>query len=120
VIGADGSGDRALTVGGDPDWQPLPVRPRESETRTVTVTVQAPPPPPVVVERVVTRTVRAPAERCEIGEDGRRLTLTIRTRKTIPRGATVRIGLRLDGDRITASPRRGMDVRARWALDRRG
>ena len=120
IMAADGSGARALAAGAQPDWQPLPVRPREPETRTVTVTVQAPPPPPVVVERVVTRTVRVPAERCEIGDDGRRLTLTIRTRKTIPRGASIRIGLRLDGDRIAATPRRGMDVRARWGLDRRG
>lgn len=120
VVGADGDGDRALTVGGEPDWQPLPVRPREPETRTVTVTVPAPPPPPVVVERVVTRTVRVPAERCEIAEDGRRLTLTIRTRTTISRGARIRIALLLDGERVTASPGRGIEVRARWALDRRG
>ena len=120
IMAADGSGVRPLVAGGQPDWQPLPVRPREPETRTVTVTVPGPPPPPVVVERVVTRIVRVPAERCEIGEDGRRLTLTIRTRKPIRRGASIRIGLRLDGDRIAATPRRGMDVRARWALDRRG
>lgn len=90
VIHVDG---RAYVPGEDPDWQPLPklseppsAPPNSPKTVTETVGYPVPVPGP---ERVLYRQADAPA--CVIPPAKRVLTLTIRVRRAIGRGAISRI-----------------------------
>jgi hypothetical protein len=121
IIGSDGTGQRTLVKGSDPDWQPVkrveipwdPPAPPEPETRTVTVTVHAPPPPPVVVEKVVTRVVTTAGKVCPIPKGKRKLTLTIRAKRTIKKGASVKVWLDVSSGRVNVPKGRPVRVTAR-------
>lgn len=114
IIHPDGSGDRALTQGSQPDWQPLPKAPPgppPTVTETVTVTVPVEVPGPLrVVEKVVVRTVTADGEVCPISK-GRRLTLTIRATRAVRKGAMAKVRVGADGiTTILTSRRSGLKV----------
>jgi hypothetical protein len=123
VIDSQGGGKRVLTTGSGADWQPVkrveipwdppvPPSPPEPETRTVTVTVQAPPPPPAVVEKVVTRVVTTAGKVCPIPKGKRRLTLTIRAKRAIKKGASVKVWLDVSSGRVNVPKGRPVRVTA--------